>query len=603
MSNELYNIINYLVPSLIIFSFYGLGKRFNLKGIFLPPLVGLIICAIPVSFFVNNYTGLVKYIIFTLIVINLFLTLKFLLTINKKTISNINKYLAFVGFLVIVFMLLYASPPVTYLNVSGENQYFLFNRHYSYFSIQSQEMLTGDYLSRLKVANMYPYEWTRYHFHLSSVYGILQSFNKFPNVITYVTSQFILVLFLILSLIEIASDTVKFTVLRATFLLLVLVFGITYLDPVSWHLKTNGLISVLGIVLFTSNIIRKKKREQILLSLLILGMTIRLVPFVALIYAYLFLKECGKGLSFRNSIKSLTNFFKSFNRFEWLYTFLCTSYFFITFFSSSVSPRGIGFVSPIIYNDKWLFSLFSHKVFRFAFEHFGYSDYFQDHKSLQTFYYLSKNKFLSTLVILSSLFFVLKVSMKAIREVESKILWIYLITTITLSIFSIKLAITFLFIEILIYWLTMDTTYNTWAFRLITFTAFIFQLTGTDPVKGPMLMAATDVLLFGLLLNTIHFFKTNKMIKTFVLIILLTFSMNKNRHPILRITPVKKIDMTHLKRNDSTVNQDNFLTIKKRNPLDLEAISSILGTRLKYNESFNEFGNIIFTDFTSIESK
>ena len=169
-------MLSYLAMFLVLASHYRLGTFFGARGLFTSGLVGICVSGAVVAILANLYAAwIVDYIKVSIAVLGAWTVISLLKTykllMNKEII-----YKVLFSLFIITFVISLNNVDRFLYTTDSDDVYLSFNSHYSYLSVQSSEMLSSDYPSRLRVSNQYPEEWAAYHFLPSGVLAIVRLF-------------------------------------------------------------------------------------------------------------------------------------------------------------------------------------------------------------------------------------------------------------------------------------------------------------------------------------------------------------------------------------------------------------------------------------------
>lgn len=164
------------------------------------------------------------------------------------------------------------------------NYIFLYNGHDPYLFGIPFEILEGDYDTRLRVFDNYPFEWSKYHFFNGSVVSVLLIFSLSKNIFIYKACKLILLFYMFLSANEFLNN-VSIYKKGAVIFILTTVLSTEF----AWLNYTNGAFS--AYLFFISFYLWKEKKYDLLLISLLLftGSTSRtIIPGLILISYVLF---------------------------------------------------------------------------------------------------------------------------------------------------------------------------------------------------------------------------------------------------------------------------------------------------------------------------
>ncbi len=621
-----YNLVTYLIIVGTLLSFFPIGKFLGVKGLFTASLVGISLAAVPVAIFANFAAGLIHYII----PLEIFLSILLLIWIcwHHGIQFKVSKHdLGLLLMLGTVTCLLFFSnnPLDVFYEQRGPETFLNFNDHYSYYSIQSIEMLNADYFSRLNVSNMFPLPWTKYHFHTSSVFAVLQYYTPIKALQSYFMAQVVVFIFVFLSFAETLFKDTQLSTARIVLFFSWVYFGLSVLfHSVGWNISTTGIISVFAFFQLLYTLINNNQnRQDLFLYGTLLGLSaIRLVPITITVYGYFFILQTEffkmKFDYFRKSlVPALKTYLRKLYLIEKGLLVTLLLYLLSTILSSRRNPEGIHFLETGAYSDPWSYGLFIHKILNFVFGGFGLENIYRDHSDLKTFEIFTQMKVihlgLALILFLGLLFVVIKAfkmyrpKIQSLFDSQNKLSLKNLII-IGLLLLTLKLSlITAIYISLFVTLLSLDNTANrksTNFILAIVFAAYLFQYTGANEIKSPVLTLIFDGLIWILpllmLINQKE--KRQYLASAFVLLLILVSKPRISNH--LRYPTMFELNVSNTDRASlvlaGKINSTNFLLLEDT-PKKLEAISAITGSRLHYKEDFIVFRNNSFTDKSQLE--
>jgi hypothetical protein len=163
------------------------------------------------------------------------------------------------------------------------NVNFSYNAHDSYFYGIPFEIIEGDYFSRIKIWDNFPYVWSKYHFFPGSISSIFLFFSGLKNIFLY---KFYLILVIVLSLFTF-EENIREKKIKNIFLYSLALSSLI----VSWFFKTNGafpfVFFILSMVFYFD-----KKLDYSMLFLLFFASSLsrHVVPGVS-VFTFLFFKH------------------------------------------------------------------------------------------------------------------------------------------------------------------------------------------------------------------------------------------------------------------------------------------------------------------------
>ena len=189
--NILECIFGCVIAFVICMSFSSIG-HFFLKGKYLAlkSLIGMSFASVFIMICMSYCAVLSKYLIYTFVTFSFLASLFFIKKYWDQKTEILKSFLPvlliFLYFLIRFFML-----------ITQETGYVNFNCHETYFAAPALEIFKADYYSRLRLIDVYPYEWSRYHFFNGSFASLpLAAFVK-KNYVTFIFAKFLTISFLL----------------------------------------------------------------------------------------------------------------------------------------------------------------------------------------------------------------------------------------------------------------------------------------------------------------------------------------------------------------------------------------------------------------------
>ena len=277
------SILNILLVFTAIFLHYGLGRFFIGRMVLTPCLVGLAINALVVAILANFATALIQPYLCTVFVVLCALNYHHLKHAYKREVNPANKVLIAWSIVVVVIVFIITSYPNPYIIDGETGKELLFNYHYSYYASQSFEMLNGDYLSRLRIQNIYPAEWTKYHFFNAATQAISQYFLSEHNLMSYMLAKHCIMAFIMGSIFEHFMQCFGLSRKTAVLFFCWILLGLTlFKGTLTWNFLTTGAFSVFAMVHLLFFIYKNNTSAIYLFSILLGASVIRLMPFALL---------------------------------------------------------------------------------------------------------------------------------------------------------------------------------------------------------------------------------------------------------------------------------------------------------------------------------
>ena len=622
--------INYFLVLFTIVAFYPIGKRLGVKPFFTATLVGLGFAGMVVAILANFCAGLIYPFLITAIFICFILTIWDIKSIHKIFIGKY-KYRYLLLILIGAILLIGNNPSRVFLEKQGDITYLQFNDHYSYFSSQSTEMLNARYFSRLKISNLYPDEWSRYHFFNSGVRAASMALVKTPGLFSYWIAETILSILVILSFAEILFYYFGFKLKNVIIFLIWLVIGFTFFsDAITWNFYTTGLISVFAMVLFLILIYFRAWRQAIV-TLFILGASafrlLLITLFVIIFLIYYFVKNDSQEQP-KLTTKYIHSLFMrlKLNLIDYLAIFLFIAYNCFTILSAQNSPldEKYSLFADRVFNDGWLFPLFFYKVWGFVSSRIIIlPHFFQSYNSLGFFSKTYSSSLyiliLSVILALLALFWLANL-VKYIASNFRVGKWILIIggtlcleaRFISKDLASLYLLLISYFLAVFVFLYPIDKKLNpknnsvlSLTSYFIIFITFLFLHFGMPfSIKGPITYITFDIILwtvFGIWLFAFSY-KRWPLIASAILALALISIMNVPIFSMLRLPSsdahYSKIDISPLVSNgfrrSDYVNNNNFMIFTSGDSKIDDAYSTVLGGNYDYSKDHSTFINNSF---------
>jgi hypothetical protein len=641
---DYFSIYSYfLIISALVLQ-YPIGRRLIPGTFFASTLAGVCFTGIIVGILANISASLIPNFLYALILVNIGVLILDL--IKKVREGNFElthpaykrDIAVYFGLFVLGACVFLVNNPVNvFLEYDDQTKltYLNFNAHYSYYASMSSEMLNADYLSRLKVMNVYPYEWTQYHFFNSGTQASLEVFIDKPNLFSYFTVQVVIMVFIIVSFGETIVRGEKNTVLLFAIFICWLLIGFTLFGAfMCWNMTTTGAFSVFGIVMFLI-FVYTNKRKNALVALAILAVSaFRLFPVVfvglgifLLIVAF---RECSKPEN-RNVayvVRQVKFYSRRLNPFQYIFLLLCGTYAIVTVKTGVPQQSGfVLFTSPFSYNGNQL-ELISYRMLGFMhdfffqlkeeFPYYSISGFFTKKINNNIFFkYVFFGFIIFSAYVLAQSTRVIYAQAKKIQRPEVPFLVLLLFMLIypfVLSKYNVPemdlIKFNMVFIPYLLVIVGLSITVflkNSKDVVLLVFllvvVTFVTQHLGLmETVKFPISFIFFDLMLWGLML--IYFLSHSDKVRLFfrlsfftlVLIMLLpnslyaTLKLPTDYFTVrYDITPFVTKDF----KRENYVDEANVMTYDAGDEVANDVCSSVLGARMKYNENYGKTDKIL----------
>ena len=212
----------------------GLGHIFAPnRGIMTRTVAGMTFAAALVLLSISFVAALAKYIIYGAAIIGLIINLYHIVKSKGSNIRNLQcimPMVVFAGFF-LVRILLWVVPADGVIN---------FNCHSTYFSGIAMELTRADYFSRLRIYDVYPYEWSTYHFFNGSFTGLLLAFMPKINYVSYLLAKFATISIYMAAIFELLKERYSTQKAIKVFAFAVAVYFVCAYNAVTWSSYTNN---------------------------------------------------------------------------------------------------------------------------------------------------------------------------------------------------------------------------------------------------------------------------------------------------------------------------------------------------------------------------
>lgn len=285
-------IIYALVSLIAIICYAGVGSVFAPRqGLALRAVIGMSFTAGLVVLSLSWAAVLAKYIIFASVLVGAAVTL-YRRSLSRQTLlALVPTVLLFIFFLAKI--LSWVMP---------EQGIIEYNCHSTYFSDIAIEAVRAEYFSRVRIADIYPYEWSRYHMFNGAYTATLLAFLPKANYLSYLLMKFMTIALYMGAVFELVREQSKnFKIAAAKFLL---GMGLVYLAAfklVTWSAFTNNYSCAFMLLLTWLLFAAKKYRLAVIFAIAFAATASRsILPGTGLFFygIYLVLKE--NGYSFKH---------------------------------------------------------------------------------------------------------------------------------------------------------------------------------------------------------------------------------------------------------------------------------------------------------------
>ena len=355
------NIFDTIFLLLAILSQYSIGKRVGVRALLSGSLIGVSVSSLIIAILANHCAEPISRIaVYAIVIAGLVTVWDLYRYVFKTGISKevISLYIVLAIFL--CFLLTLNNPWLSLVqkNLAGNYQ-LLFYDHFSYYSSQSTEMLRAEYCDRLRIANVYPFAWIKYHFFNAATQALSQALLGEPGLFSFFSSQVLFAALIFLSFVETILKDQKINWTMIAVVIFWFLLGLTLFAPsIKWNLMTTGPLSVFAAVQMLFAVYRSSYRESLIYAVLLSVSAVRLLPFAAIASCYIFFVFLCRNpleLNWRNVFKV--------GLFPLAALVLAGIYNFVTVLSGE-TPKILNSVGGDQF-DGWLYPLASYKVFGF----------------------------------------------------------------------------------------------------------------------------------------------------------------------------------------------------------------------------------------------
>jgi hypothetical protein len=367
-----------------------LGRRLGIEAPVTASLVGVCFSGLFVGILANFACALIRPYILTSLAAFGCLTLWDIKNANKF----FNKRGTALALCLFALLLFYFNRPGSIFIFDGAGRVMLrFNGHYSYYASQPTEMLTATYLDRLRISNLYPMHWARYHFFGSAIIAIVESLVPWPGLFSYLMAKTVLMVLVFVSFLESFLQFVAPTPRNVFKLAIWLGLGLTFFQgSMLWNMTTTGTFSVFAIVHLAGAIVMMNAAEGLLFAFVLGASAFRMMPVAAVAIAgFLYLR--WRQSSMELDLQSIKRFARSVLAFDPL-RYAGVVAFLIYNVLTIHGPLRVAeedLVSSTKFHTGWLYLLTPYRLIGYVGDHFfhgrpypdyaanGFFDLFQTH--------------------------------------------------------------------------------------------------------------------------------------------------------------------------------------------------------------------------------
>jgi hypothetical protein len=602
---------DYLLMSLAVVAHSCLGRRLGAAGIATASLTGLVASAAVVGILANFFANLITpYILGSVVVLGLG-TLYDAVRQRKQTMGAREfSFAALLVLLALALLLINRPEHVFYLTENGQT-FLSFNKHYSYFSSQSQEMLAAEYAGRLRMANQYPHEWAAYHFFSSGCVAIIRLFcSAAPTLIGYFAAQLVLFTFVLLSLAEkfFKLPRVAISGMTATgigIFLCWLAIGLSLFDgSISWLLYSNSVIALWATLLIVWAAVENDLPQMLLMCLVLTVCATRMVPIAGPVAGLICLTMWRLRQPQPRKIAVMG------------FGALILTYITATF--SVPKPEFARFLSDVVLTPVWHHLLLSYRIIGRLRQDIGFAplpEYQAGGSYLDFFARLPKGSVLGILfsatmglgaayIIIQPLIRI-RPSIKTLKwkpdaKISTALGIAFIILVFAAMDYRTWLRSTFGFLYIVIFPYLLANKYLLGASRidirapamkllaLLWSISVLFQLTGANEIKGPVAYTTFDIFTWGLIAPALLCMDTRRQkLLIFGLLAATFFCFPPHIFDMAKMTASPLIDITHYPASLNLTN--GVYEDAAKAPIDYDAISSYFGARVMSGDQTQDF--------------
>ncbi len=622
-----FGVWEYSLILLAIFSQYFYGKKLGASFFLTRCLVGVSFLALIAGCLAGFCAALVRPVLMIMTLVGAVCSV-ISLRQEYQNLEHGKRRILFLGYLPLlafggVFFLL-NNPEYQFLEKAPDGRVFLhFNRHYSYYASQSIEMLNADYFSRLRIPNLYPFEWAKYHFFNSATQAIAQLWVGPQGLFTFFMAQVCMAALILMSI----GEHLYFGFKRSTGSLLMILTGaliaFTFFSPsMNWNITTTGPFSVFAMMHLVYAIFRKKFEESVLFVLILGASAVRLLPISALGVVALWLIFRGWP-----TLKSIGDLLLRIRPFQYVAFLALAAY---TGATVLLGPVNSPMQNDPAVSDYWHYMLTSYQLLGFlsvqlrmgndSFPHFQYAwaDRFTDFLPSRGY----KIPFYFALLCCMGIAIRgLKLRSRVIPKiliscvfVSFVLAWMkgfsyetYRLVCLTLPyLFGILLLISS-FARNHVFGREFDWRKIGLFFCILCLGAFAFQFKGPTSIKAPVAFVVYDILFLGVLTAWLILerpLRRRLAISAFSIALSLILFKPQIKG-IMRIPSMEsnyaRVDISPLRqpgaKRDAFLDEHGFAKsteVVGKAPMVADVYSAVLGARLKYAETNSSFMNNAF---------
>ena len=266
MDMTVVDCISYVIISILVgLSISGLGQIIvPRRGIMVRMTVGMTFVATWVLVAISFAAVMAKYIIYSFVGLGALIFIYKDVYKNKILLENFINVLPFViiATFFLIRLLLWIVPEDGVIN---------FNCHSTYFSGIAMELTRAEYWSRIRIYDVYPYEWSTYHFFNSAYTGLVLTFMPKVNYVSYLIAKYTTIAMYMGAVFEMLRSIYGSEKAAKIFAFAIAAYYICAFNMITWSSYTNNYSCIFMFMLMWLSLLNK---DYLLASLLSLGFAI-----------------------------------------------------------------------------------------------------------------------------------------------------------------------------------------------------------------------------------------------------------------------------------------------------------------------------------------
>jgi hypothetical protein len=246
--------------------YIGLGSLVPVSGFFPKIIAGMVVAALPIAALVNfnaNLAHQFQIVLFFVSLVISFIFFIYFLKSNLKT-KNLDKIKIPVSLILLGLILIFLNNPLdVYLSNELGKTILKYNTHDGYFASMMLELSQASYDTRLRIFDLYPAEWSKYHFMNIMTLSTLVAPQSSVGLFDFYAARMIVFVFFILAIIEkiiiLSDDNKKSIAVIGLFLLLLFSW---YYPTAHWNFYSTGAVTVISVTLFAFSFSQNNKNQN-----------------------------------------------------------------------------------------------------------------------------------------------------------------------------------------------------------------------------------------------------------------------------------------------------------------------------------------------------